>query len=339
MLNRIKEKISPHRFCFRSMCMAFALCRKVMTTPLLLALFSSPLFAQLQWVKVNSSYGNLPSSVNIYRAEQLMDGAPSIQYYVEIDATDRNRDFFVDTTLFRRITPRAFFDRNQAPLVVVNCSFFEFVKNRNVNLVVQNGKMVGFDTPAVSRKGLDTLTYVHAFGSAFGITKNRTMDIAYQFNDSSLRYPLAVQDPLVPFVDSFPTLNRNHAKLSQLKKWKMDQAVGGGPVLINQGKIQISNNEERKFAGKAINDKHPRTAIGYTVDGKIIVLAIQGRMKGLAEGATLPQMAKMMLELGCIEAMNLDGGGSSCMLVNGKETIKPSDPTGQRPIPAAFVVR
>jgi len=61
-------------------------------------------------------------------------------------------------------------------------------------------------------------------------------------------------------------------------------------------------------------------------------------MKGLAEGATLPQLANIMLELGCVEAMNLDGGGSSCMLVNGKETIKPSDREGQRPVPAVLTV-
>ena len=51
------------------------------------------------------------------------------------------------------------------------------------------------------------------------------------------------------------------------------------------------------------------------------------------------QMAKIMVGLGCVEAMNLDGGGSSCMLVNGKETIKPSDPSGQRPVPAVLVIK
>ena len=44
-------------------------------------------------------------------------------------------------------------------------------------------------------------------------------------------------------------------------------------------------------------------------------------------------------QLDCYEAINLDGGGSSCLLVNGKETIKPSDPTGQRPVPAIFYVK
>ena len=45
----------------------------------------------------------------------------------------------------------------------------------------------------------------------------------------------------------------------------------------------------------------------------------------MAEGASLNQLAQIFKKLGCLEALNLDGGGSSCMLVNGKETIKPSD--------------
>jgi exopolysaccharide biosynthesis protein len=46
-----------------------------------------------------------------------------------------------------------------------------------------------------------------------------------------------------------------------------------------------------------------------------------------------------LIDLGAVEAINLDGGGSSCLLINGKETIKPSDPTGQRPVPAVFFVK
>ena len=61
-------------------------------------------------------------------------------------------------------------------------------------------------------------------------------------------------------------------------------------------------------------------------------------MKGIAVGATLNETASLLLDLGCIEALNLDGGGSSCLLVNGKETIKPSDPTGERPVPAILYV-
>ena len=76
-----------------------------------------------------------------------------------------------------------------------------------------------------------------------------------------------------------------------------------------------------------------------TASGKIIILVVEGRNPGIAEGASLPQEAQMLKDIGCVEALNLDGGGSSCMLVNGKPTIKVSDKEGQRPVPAVFISR
>jgi len=294
---------------------------------------------QTNWKDVSYHFGQLPSSIKVLKSDELLDGCPSIMYVATIKAKDHAKQFFVDTTYRRRLTPSQYFSRNDQPLVVVNCSFFEFLQNRNVNLIVQNSKMVGFDTPAVSRKGRDTMTYVHTLGSAFGIFKNGKMDIAFNYNDSGMTVPYVQQSVYAPMIDSVQKLNFNHPSLAGLKPWKVKHAFGGGPVLVQDGQVKISNNEEKKFAGKAIADKHPRTAIGYTQDGTMIILAIQGRMKGLAEGATLPQMAKIMVDLGCVEAMNLDGGGSSCMLINGKETIKPSDPSGQRPVPAVLVIK
>jgi len=306
---------------------------------ILLLVSSSVVNGQTNWKDVSSEFGNLPRSIKVLKSDELLDGSPSIMYVATIKAKYHAKGIFVDTASRRRLTPSQYFTRNDQPLVVVNCSFFEFVQNRNVNLIVQNSKMVGFDTPAVSRKGRDTLTYMHTLGSAFGIFKNGKMDIAFNYNDSGMAVPYAMQTPYAPMIDSIRKLNFNHPSLSGLKPWKVKHAFGGGPVLIQDGQVKISNNEEKKFAGKAIADKHPRTAIGYTRDGTMVILAIQGRMKGLAEGATLPQMAKILVDLGCVEAMNLDGGGSSCMLINGKETIKPSDPNGQRPVPAVLVIK
>jgi exopolysaccharide biosynthesis protein len=66
---------------------------------------------------------------------------------------------------------------------------------------------------------------------------------------------------------------------------------------------------------------------------------VAGRQPGKAEGATLKQTAMLLLTAGCVEGLNLDGGGSTCLLVNGKETIQPSDREGQRAIPGIFYIR
>jgi len=310
------------------------------------------LSAQVKWQNVDSLFQPLPPSVHVYRTTDLLDGKPNIAYYVEADLKDKQLVFDADTTLGRRLKPSQYYERNDKALLVVNTTFFSFATNQNLNVVIKDKKLVGYNIHAIPGRGKDTFTYRHPFGSAIGISKKREADIAWLYTDSTRERPLAMQFPAMPVKDSnrlFPlataTINTDistgheRAIVSSLKNWKMMTAVGGGPVLVQNGEVKITNNEELKFAGKAIADKHPRTGMGYTKDNKLIILVIEGRNPGVAEGASLVQEAQIFKDLGCEEALNLDGGGSSCMLVNGKETIKPSDASGQRPVPAVFLIR
>ena len=316
----------------------------------LILFFSLSVNAQLKWINVDSLYQPLPVSVHVFKSTDTIDGKPNIAYYVIANLKDKKLLFDADTTLNRRFTPLQFYQKNSQPLVVVNTTFFSFQTNQNLNVVIKDGKLVGYNIHTITGRGKDTLTYRHPFGSAIGISKKRTADIAWLFTDSSFKYPQALNMPVLPKKDSSVKFSFTSAKdyIYQeprslidpfFSKWKMRTTVGGGPILLQQGIAKISNNEELKFAGNAINDKHPRTAMGYTKDNKLIILVVQGRFPGIAEGATLGQEAQILKDLGCWEALNLDGGGSSCMLVNGKETIKPSDATGQRAIPTVFIIR
>ncbi len=316
-------------------------------------LFSTFSFGQVKWQNVDSLYQPLPASVHVYKTTGLLDGKPNIAFYVEADLKDKRLDFTTDTTFKRRLTPFQFFGKNEQPLLVVNCTFFSFATNQNLNAVIKKGKMISYNVHTINGRGKDTFTYRHPFGSAIGVSKKRDADIAWLYTDSSKKIPLASQRTLEPVKDSlsdpsFEYLDYRTAIIpvphsgkseSWFFKWKMQTAVGGGPVLLQNGEIKITNNEELKFAGKAINDRHPRTAMGYTNDHKLIIMVIQGRVPGIAEGASLTQEAQLLKDLGCVEALNLDGGGSSCMLVNGKETIKVSDAGGQRPVPAVFIIK
>jgi exopolysaccharide biosynthesis protein len=317
----------------------------------LLILFRPPaLSAQLKWVNVDSLYQPLPSTVHVYRTTDSLEGKPNIAYYVSAELKDRYLDFTADTTYKRRLTPKQFYEKNDKPLLVVNCTFFSFETNQNLNVVVKDGKLVSYNIHSAPGKGKDTLQYWHFFRSAIGINKKRKADIAWLYTDSTDRFAHPFQSSFPKFKSSIPNVGFKKSFTDTISgqavtgkniipDWKMQTAVGGGPVLLQNGEIKITNEEEMMFAGKAINDKHPRTAMGYTKDGKLIILLIQGRYPGIAEGATLIQEAQLFKDLGCWEALNLDGGGSSCMLVNGKETIKPSSDGVQRPVPAVFLIK
>jgi exopolysaccharide biosynthesis protein len=286
----------------------------------------------------------------VYFTNEKIDTGAFNAYYLIANLKDKKLEFTVDTTLNRRLTPAKFFEKNNQPLAVVNCTFFSFETNRNLNAVIKNGSLLAYNTHTIAGRGKDTLRFFHPLGSAIGISKKRKADVAWIFTDSSLKHPIAFErEPMLvkdsnqraskflfaPELLHFPTREKRRG----IKEaWKMKTAVGGGPVLIRDGEIKITNNEELKFAGKGINDKHPRTAMGYTKDGRLIILVIQGRSES-SGGATLVQEAQILKDLGCWEALNLDGGGSSCLLVNGRETIKPSDKEGQRPVPAIFLIR
>ena len=298
--------------------------------------YTTASFAQVKWINVDAEFGPLPSTVQVFKTTDSLDGKPFIAFYLKAKLKDKKPDFTTDTTLGRRLTPLQFYYKNEKPLVVVNCTFFNFDKNQNLNVVIKEGKMVSYNVHTIPMKGKDTFQYRHPLASAIGINKKRNADVAWLYTDSSFKKPLQFQQPVKAEKDSSIKITTD--KFSGKQKWKMKTAVGGGPVLVQNGQVKITNEEELKFTGKAINDKHPRTCMGYTNDGYLIIMAIQGRFPGIAEGATLEQEAKLLIDLGCIEALNLDGGGSSCMLVNGKETIKVSDKTGERPVPAVFII-
>jgi exopolysaccharide biosynthesis protein len=312
--------------------------------------YGSLLNAQLKWINVDSLYQPLPKRVHVYKTTDSLDGKPNIAFYVIADLKNKRLDFTADTTRDRRITPTKFYEKDNRPLLIVNCTFFSYETNRSLNTVIKDGKLVGYNIHSIAGRGKDTFTYRHPFTGAIGISKKRTADIAWLLTDSLIKYPFASQIPYITPKDSVANAGyfyfmRNHPQTPEIVpfafpfiKWKMQTAVGGGPVLLQNGEMKITNNEELKFTGKAIEDKHPRTAMGYTKDNKLVILLIQGRFPDIAEGATLTQEALLLKNIGCWEALNLDGGGSSCMLINGKETIKPSDKEGQRPVPAVFLI-
>jgi exopolysaccharide biosynthesis protein len=117
-----------------------------------------------------------------------------------------------------------------------------------------------------------------------------------------------------------------------------EDILGGGPTIVTAGRVDITDKRESMIPTFA-SALHPRTAIGSTSDGRILLVVVDGRQPGLSVGMSLPEVARLMIDLGATEAMNLDGGGSSTMVVQGKVVNHPSDPTGERPVSDAIIVR
>ena len=103
-------------------------------------------------------------------------------------------------------------------------------------------------------------------------------------------------------------------------EWKdVNHIISGGPYLIKNGDIYVDMTAQKL---SSIGGRNPRTAIGYTSDNHLIMLTADGR-EGASIGLTLMELANLMKEFGCVNAMNLDGGGSTVMYVNGQVVNKP----------------
>ncbi len=122
--------------------------------------------------------------------------------------------------------------------------------------------------------------------------------------------------------------------IKMVPEWdNIDHIISGGPYLIKDGAVYIDVTAQKLGA---ITGKNPRTAIGYTANNEFIMVTVDGREKA-SVGMTLGELARMMKGFGCINAMNLDGGGSSVMYVNGKVVNSPAQ-TGGIPISNALTI-
>ena len=102
--------------------------------------------------------------------------------------------------------------------------------------------------------------------------------------------------------------------------WKnVKHIISGGPYLVKDGEIFVDMTAQKLGC---IGGRNPRTAIGYTKDNHVILVTADGR-EGSSIGLTLNELAYFMQSLGCVNAMNLDGGGSTVMYVNGSIVNKP----------------
>ena len=110
------------------------------------------------------------------------------------------------------------------------------------------------------------------------------------------------------------------------------EMIAGDPQLLRAG-ISLA-----PFAGTVAAERHPRTAIAVTSDRKVLLVTVDGRQPGYSSGMTLVELTALLARLGAMEGMNVDGGGSTTMVLNGRFVNRPSDATGERPVANALGV-
>ncbi len=302
-----------------------------MTLLCMTAGFSSICQAQLHWHPSAKHNDSLPASIRVYETTDSLDGHPFRAFYLKASASDKSISIESRTGNGKRYTPDEYVSMESGKVyAIVNTTFFSFADNSSLNMVVSKGKTIAHNLLTDTIKTFDGKPeIIYPTQGVFGILPNGKADIAWVYPAGKNKEAYAYDAPNAPQNGVWTRPSTKNGK-----RWKVVEAAGGAPVLLPY----ISSVQENRFAWHEL-DKHPRTAIGYTANNEVIILAVEGRHPGVADGATLPQLARILYALGCIEALNLDGGGSTSLVAGNQPTIQPSDKKGQRPVPAVLMIK
>lgn len=280
----------------------------------------------LLWISYRN--GNFDSNeIRIFSGEN--PNIPIKAFYAEVDLNSSNLSVEVVSSNDKdlRESPSQFAKRLNACLVV-NGGYFimDEYPAKHVGLLKTRDETISSPLISVLRKGK---SYFTTRGTV-GFNQN-TVDIAWVSGDDSSLFSFnnSVKNKV-----GHPPANLDFNKGNL---WDIESAVSAGPVLVQDNKIFVTEEEE-VFFGSKIPGIHPRTAIGYTDDNKLIILVVDGRQPS-SRGLYLEELAQIMVDLKCREALNLDGGGSSALVVNNQLINRPSGMLMEREVMSAIVVK
>jgi hypothetical protein len=118
------------------------------------------------------------------------------------------------------------------------------------------------------------------------------------------------------------------------------RAVGiasAGPLLLWRGE-RLETHSEESISRVFALARHPRTAAAVREDGSLLLVTVDGRSGQRSVGMSLRELTDLLLALGAVSALNLDGGGSTTMVIAGRLANAPSDPEGERAVGDALLV-
>lgn len=121
--------------------------------------------------------------------------------------------------------------------------------------------------------------------------------------------------------------------------WDAAPSIVGGVGLLSVGGQLVKDWAPEEARAGFTTERHPRTMIGTSGDGRIWLIAVDGRDKALSLGMSFAELQNLVTRVGLVDALNLDGGGSTTMVVRGGVVNHPSDATGPRKVSDAIVVR
>lgn len=283
-----------------------------------------------------TEYAPLPDYLKVYRIPSPLFNK-NIVGYIAVADMSRGARFAVVGEKTGLNTPSGYFAANGNPAVIMNAGYF--YSTSALSLICRNSQILCSNISSMTRSDGVSNASFYPTRSVFGMKTDGTFtaDWIYTAEGTTYAYPA----PSPNKAGSAPQAQPSATFPAGAWVWSAQTAVGAGPMLLKNGEIKNTWEAELCDAASGIGPtaNNPRSAIGITRYNHLVFFVCEGRnMTTEVPGLTLEEVAQILKDLGCVDAINLDGGGSSCMLINGQETIKPSDKT-QRSVSSCVVMK
>ena len=276
------------------------------------------------WTDITRQY-KMPSSIKLYKTETDINGRGVNAWYAVADMSDGDLELrtFESPAAAKPSDVAQSLDGVQ---VIVNGGFFSDGKSQSY--IMDRGEEVnpGVRTVKCSyyndEQNSVTRNYSVTRG-AFGVNLQQEPSVKWLYTSREWAYdaplPVFISGPIMQPTSTFPSYRQT---------WDVYSAIGGGPVILDNGHICIDylttrdRGDAKHYVGnpELIDDdvfgptvRIARTAIGHTADGKIVIMVVNGTDGN--DGVSLDELARMMRGVGCTDVLNLDGGDSSVMCV------------------------
>ncbi len=274
---------------------------------------------------IDSLNRQLPEGIDVHHAE--LDDPKLKAWYIRVEERrdEISTEVIISDDVDRRETIADLYQQTGAA-VVINGGYFRMDLDpaNHVGVLRIDGELIQAPTPSVIR-GESSFPVNRA---AIGFSDSVRIGWISRHNDSLFQWSVPI-----PNAEGSPG-ERPSRRFARY--WDDGDILGGGPQLIKDGKIDVAWESE-VFFGTSIPEVHPRTAAGVTARGDLILLVVDGRQYS-SRGVDLQELAHIMVGLGCRQALNLDGGGSSSLMVNGTLLNRPAGDTQLREIMSALAV-
>jgi hypothetical protein len=291
---------------------------------LLLLLNGSVITAQnITWTNVSVNY-NLPDGLKVFSGEDT--SIPLKLKYIDIDLN--NTDLELTPVVSSTPTNAKNWATTIGAIAVMNGGYFGGITSYSA---VVNNTIEAKNVASVTR---NSVVYPITRGF-FGFNQDGTMAVNWIYHFGNTKADIYSFAAPTPNAEGFPASIPTQATGTQ---WtNLAKGMGAGPVLIKNGIIVNTYNEE-VFWGSGVSNTglDPRSSIGYTNNKHVILLVADGRQPGISVGASLPQMASILQKLGCVEALNCDGGGSTQLATPNTFINTPSE--SYRSVPSVWAI-